>query len=88
MEMDDILGLSRPKPAGDAGRIKDMVRQRFGLADDVTLMVSELRCHEDGCPDVETVIAVMAGGAQTESWKISWPMAEVGADNIAGIRLH
>jgi hypothetical protein len=70
---------------GDAGRIKALVRNRLGLGDDATLMVSELRCHEDGCPDVETVIAVMTGGKDTETWKIAKPMADVGADDIAAI---
>ena len=48
-------------------------------------MVSELRCHEDGCPDVETVIAVM-GDAQTSlTWKIAKPMAQVDAGDIAAL---
>ena len=83
--MDDILGLARPKPAGDAGRIKALVPDRLGLGDEATLMVSELRCHEDGCPDVETVIAVMAGGKDTATWKIAKPMADVGAEDIARV---
>lgn len=83
--MDDILGLSRGKPDGNAGRIKDLVRTRFGLDDEATLMVSELRCHEDGCPDVETVIAVMGAAADKLTWKISKPMAQVDAGDIAGL---
>ena len=81
--MDDILGLSRAKPDGSGQRIKELVRKRFGLDEAATLMVSELRCHEDGCPDVETVIAVMGSGRAKLTWKIAKPMAQVDADDIA-----
>jgi hypothetical protein len=83
--MDDILGLGRAKPDGSAQRIKDLVRAHFALDDGMTLMVSELRCHEDGCPDVETVIAVMGGGQANLTWKIAKPMAQVDAGDVAGL---
>ncbi len=83
--MDDILGLSRAKPDGSAQRIKDLVRGRMGLGDEATLMVSELRCHEDGCPDVETVIAVMIAAKDSRTWKIAKPMARVDAADIAAL---
>ncbi|MAY68752.1 MAG: nitrate reductase [Rhodospirillaceae bacterium] len=83
--MDDILGLSRAKPDGSAQRIKDLVRRRFGLDDSATLMVSELRCHEDGCPDVETVIAVMGAAQANLTWKIAKPMARIDAADIAAL---
>lgn len=83
--MDDILGLSRAKPDGSAQRIKELVRERFELDDETTLMVSELRCHEDGCPDVETVIAVMNAARTSVTWKIAKPMAQVDAGDIAAL---
>lgn len=83
--MDDILGLSRAKPDGNGQRIKDLVRRRFALGDEAALMVSELRCHEDGCPDVETVIAVMGSARTSLTWKIAKPMAQVDAGDIAAL---
>lgn len=80
--MDDILGLSRKKPDGTAARIKSLIRQKLDLSDDITLMVSELQCHEDGCPDVETVIAVMRAGQPPASWKIQKPMADITESDI------
>lgn len=85
--MDDILGLGRRKPDGHAARIKDLVRVRFGLDDDTTLMVSEVRCHEDGCPDVETVVAVMRNRQDPLSWKIAKPMLDVSAGDIEDLAL-
>lgn len=83
--MQDILGLGKPKSTGDAQRIKALVRGRFGVAEDTTVMVSELRCHEDGCPDVETVIALMSGAGQRQSWKIAKPMTEISDGDIAAL---
>lgn len=83
--MDDILGLSRPKASGDSQRIKRLLNDRFVFADDTTVMVSELHCHEDGCPDVETVIALMTGPDQRKSWKIAKPMSAVDGDDIAAL---
>lgn len=81
--MDDILGLGRTKIDGSASRVKNLVRSHFALGDDATLMVTELRCHEDGCPDVETVIAVMRANAGRVSWKIAKPMAEITESDVA-----
>lgn len=58
----DLPGLSRPKGAEASRRVKQWVREIASLQDDATVMVSELRCGETGCPDVETVIAIMTGG--------------------------
>ena len=49
-------------------------------------MVSELRCHEEGCPDVETVIALMHEGAEPEKVKIYKPMAELNLEEIKSHR--
>lgn len=80
--MDDILGLSRPKSTGDAQRIKALAREYLHVPESATVMVSELHCHEDGCPDVETVIAVMAGENERRTWKIDKPMADISPEDI------
>lgn len=80
--MEDILGLSRPKATGDAERIKTLIRQHMKIDGEATLMVSELRCHEDGCPDIETVIALMTGADQRQSWKIAKPMAQIDEGDV------
>ncbi len=38
--------------------IKTQVQNQLGLTEDATVMVTELACLEDGCPPIETVIAV------------------------------
>ena len=71
--LNDILGLSTKPTGGHTKRVKDMVRRAWSIPENVIIMVSELRCHEEGCPDVETVIALMRDGAEPEKIKIYKP---------------
>ncbi|MEE2932996.1 MAG: nitrate reductase [Pseudomonadota bacterium] len=63
-------------------RVKDLVRNTWGIDDNVVIMVSELKCHEDGCPDVETVIALMPEDQNPTKIKIASPIAEVDSNTI------
>ncbi len=57
--------LSRRPKAGypDAvARLQTATRALFGLSDDVVVLVTEINCREAGCPDVETVVAVLRAG--------------------------
>ena len=67
-------------------RVKDIVRKAWSIPESVIIMVSELRCHEEGCPDVETVIALMHEGAEPEKVKIYKPMAELNLEEIKSHR--
>ena len=40
-------------------RIKGWVQWYWRLDDSTVVMVTQLRCHEPGCPPVETVIALL-----------------------------
>jgi hypothetical protein len=84
--LNDILGLSTKPAGGHTKRIKDMVREAWSIPENVIIMVSELRCHEEGCPDVETVIALMHDGAAPEKVKIYKPMAELNLEEIKSHR--
>lgn len=41
-------------------RLKLQTQRLLGLSEDVTVSVTELSCREPGCPDVETVIAILS----------------------------
>jgi hypothetical protein len=66
-------------------RIKGWARELFRLPDDVTVMVSELRCREEGCPEVETVIVVLGEPGKTRQHKLLKPMAEVTRDDVVSL---
>ncbi|MEO1298300.1 MAG: hypothetical protein AAFW75_21460 [Cyanobacteria bacterium J06636_16] len=46
-------------------RIKTWVSEILDLTSDVSISISQLQCHEPGCPPIETVIAVMTQPPQT-----------------------
>lgn len=51
-------------------QVKQWVTARFAVPDDATVMVTELRCTEPGCPPLETVIAVLAADGTRQQWKL------------------
>lgn len=60
--------------------LKTIVREQLCLTEDVPVVISELRCAEEDCAPVETVIAVLA--APTRTWKIPTPQAQVSPDAL------
>ena len=75
-----IAGTSRsPQKAGE---IKTLVARELALGIDATVMVSELACMEEGCPPVETVIAVLRAAAPRVQFRLHRPMAEISAHDI------
>ena len=84
--MKDILGLSTRPKNDDTKRIKKLIRDAWTVPEEVVIMVSELRCHDEDCPDVETVIALMAGPGEPVKVKIGKPMGELNFEIIASHR--
>jgi hypothetical protein len=74
-------GGTKPDPEALA-RIKEWTREAFALPDDAVVMVTELRCQEDDCPDVETVVGVMTGPGQTRRFKLMKPAADVSRGEV------
>lgn len=46
-------------------RLKTWTYEALALSSDVPISISQLQCHEPGCPPIETVIAVMNQPTQT-----------------------
>ena len=56
------MELFTAKKPGDAVRlsaIKQQIAESLHLSEDAMVMVIELSCNDDDCPDIETVIAVL-----------------------------
>jgi hypothetical protein len=66
-------------------RVKNWVAASFALAEDVTVMVTELRCTEEGCPPIETVIAILDTPGSPRQYKAYKPLAEITAEDIAAV---
>jgi hypothetical protein len=63
-------------------RVKDWTRERFGLAEDVTILVTEIACAVPGCPPVDTVVAFWTEDDRRHHFRVFKPAAEVAEDDL------
>lgn len=77
----DVGGTHRADAAA-IGRVREWVDAALPNHDAVVVMVTELACHEPGCPPVETVIALL-GGSGSRTWKIPRSAADLAAADVA-----
>ena len=62
--------------------IKAQVATELGLDEDATVLVSELACMEEGCPPVETVVAVFRPAMPKLQFRLHRPIEEITAHDI------
>jgi len=82
------VGLTKKSPAisAEQERVRTWAREHFNLADDETIMVSELPCSDPGCPPVETNVVFWTRGGRHQ-FKVYKPLAEVVPDDLLGLRV-
>lgn len=68
-----------------ASQVKRWVSESFALAEDIVVMVTELQCTEEGCPPLETVIAILDAPGQPRQFKLHKALAEVAASDIQNL---
>ena len=82
------VGLTKKSPglAAEQERVRTWTREHFNLADDETIMVSELPCSDPGCPPVETHVVFWTQAGRRQ-FKVFKPLAEVAPDDLLGLRV-
>jgi hypothetical protein len=73
--------MRRPGHGAAVDRVRGWVRERFKLADDETIMVSQVSCAIPGCPPIETLV-VFWTAAGRHHFKVFKPLAEVVEDDL------
>jgi hypothetical protein len=63
-------------------RVKAWTRERFALAEQAPILVSEVACSLPGCPPLETVVAFWTEGDKRHHFKIFKPVTEVVNDDL------
>jgi hypothetical protein len=78
------IGFIKKSPAHSAAleRVRAWTRGHFALADDVTILVSEIACTLPGCAPLETVVAFWTETDKRHHFKIFKPVAEVVRDDL------
>ena len=74
----------RPDPAA-IDRVNAMFIERFALADDTMLSIAELRCHEPGCPPIETVVTERSADGKITDWRIHKPMKDINSEDVSAV---
>ena len=78
MTAQNMLGFTKKSPGHAAAldRLRDWTRARFALADNATVMASEVSCAVPGCPPVETHV-VFWSELGRHHFKVFKPVADV-----------
>lgn len=58
-------------------RLKRETQQLLDLTEDDVVLVTEASCSEPGCPDVETVVAILRKGERPQIGRVHKPMPRV-----------
>ena len=72
----------RPGRHEAASRVKRWTRERFGLAGDATLLVSEIESAVPGFPPLHTVVAFWTAERRHYHFKVFKPLEEVAEDDL------
>jgi hypothetical protein len=70
----------------EVGQIKQWMREAYGLGEDVCLSVTQLTCRETGCPDIETVIAIMRPGRTVQTIRLQKGIRDILEMDVAATR--
>jgi hypothetical protein len=65
-----------------AALIRLWVREILDLAEDRSLLVTQLACMEDGCPPLETVIAISGAGGGMRRFKFHRSIDELTKEEV------
>jgi hypothetical protein len=60
----DLFSKRNPDQGRRTLEIKSRISDLLELSQDATVMVTELNCQDEDCPEVETVIAIFRPGRQ------------------------
>lgn len=65
--------------------IRTWVKDKFGLEEPLELLVSEIKCADVGCPDIDTYITIIKDD-QSRKFRIAKPLVYVRKWDIDGMR--
>lgn len=80
---DNPLAPKRNRFQGKTTEIKKWVKDILDLPNDTPISIAELTCHEENCPDLETVIGVMDPSKPIATFRIHLAISDVTKPEIA-----
>ena len=84
-----FIGSSKPKTdLKKVRKIKEALGENLSIQNNATITVTELNCLEEGCPPIETVVALLKAGSDPLQHKIHKPAAEFKAADLIEIAIR
>ena len=88
---DDLTNKKSGQQINHAGTTSSLIKawaiKHWNLPEDATLLVSELQCGETDCPDIETVIAILAVANTDKTVKLNKPIYSIQEADIESINI-
>ena len=78
----DLFAKKNPVKGVRSQEIKARVTALLDLSDDATVMVTELTCQDEDCPEVETVIAIFRPGLEKVQATLHCSIDEITEEEI------
>jgi hypothetical protein len=66
-------------------RVREWARELWGLREEDSVVVSELRCSEPGCPPLETVVLIAASDRPTFQHKLHLAASEMRREDLQAL---
>ena len=82
--MQNLFDRKRPDGAKVRG-IKDLFITYFDFPETTVLTVAELRCHDEGCPPIETVITARHSDGSIPDWRLTKPVDKIEKKDIESL---
>lgn len=80
----DLFQTSKPKAhSAEITQVKSWVQTVLELDPEIPIFISQLACHEPGCPPIETVIVVMTQPPQ--QYKLHKEVSAITLVDIQGL---
>ncbi|MFJ5679017.1 hypothetical protein [Streptomyces sp. NPDC093097] len=88
MYLEPRPGIAWPTP--HLRELKDAVRALLGLDDDTAVIFRQLVlvCGEFGCPQRETVVAVLPMDGEAQRWTLHRPAEQITENELRATLLH
>lgn len=66
-------------------RLKSALCRAAGIPRTAVVSISEVRCPDPGCPDVETVMTVFLEDGRVRRFRVPKALAEVGLEDVRDV---
>ncbi len=80
-----LFGNSEKRDPVQTAIIRAWVAELLTVPDGAFVMVKQMECPEEGCPPVETIIAILCDYGGPQQWKLHKPISDVTREDIESL---